>query len=130
VKDASRAPAPGQKIPTENIAARAQEWLDRVLVGEYWRDPELTLPALSDKMQMGQAQVSRLLNAGLCLNFNEVINRLRIDAVAECLRDTAETRDILAIALDCGFNSKASFNRAFKRYMDRTPTDYRRHELR
>ncbi len=114
-----------KSLPDDN-SARAQEWLDRVRVEEYWRDPELTLPTLSGKMHIAQAQISRFVNLGLGLNFNEAINRLRIDAVAERLRDAAETRDILAIALDCGFNSKASFNRAFKQYMECTPTDYRR----
>jgi len=37
-------------------------------------------------------------------------------------------RDVLAIAFDAGFNSKASFNRVFKRLTGQTPTEYRRRQ--
>ncbi|HXM07559.1 MAG TPA: AraC family transcriptional regulator, partial [Candidatus Acidoferrum sp.] len=102
--------------------AEAALWLDTVRRTEYWRDPELTLPLLAERMQIAQGQISRFVNDGLGVNFSETINRLRVDAVADRLRDPTESRDILTIAFDCGFNSKASFNRAFKQYTTVTPT--------
>jgi AraC-like DNA-binding protein len=69
--------------------------------------------------------ISRLVNEGLGQTFNETINRMRVAAVQERLRDPAESRDLLTIGLDSGFSSKASFNRSFKRYAAETPSAYR-----
>ncbi len=65
------------------------------------------------------------MNEGLGLNFNEMINRLRVDAVVAALQQADENQAILDIALAEGFNSKASFNRSFKLYTGKTPRDYR-----
>ncbi|HEY1429905.1 MAG TPA: hypothetical protein VGF18_10050, partial [Candidatus Tumulicola sp.] len=63
----------------------AAEWLATVRRSGYWRDPELTLPSLAEKMRIAPLQISRFVNEGLGQNFNEAINRLRVDAVAERL---------------------------------------------
>jgi AraC-like DNA-binding protein len=119
--------APAARAPVS--PAEATEWLATVRRSGFWRDSELTLPMLSEKTGLSQGQISRLVNEGLGQNFNETINRLRVDAVAKRLCDPAEARDILTIALDCGFASKASFNRAFKEYLAMTPTEYRQRFL-
>jgi AraC-like DNA-binding protein len=106
-------------------AGEAAAWLDLVRRDEHWRDPELTLSVLAEKMNQPAAQISRIVNDGLGMNFNEAINRLRVDAVATRLANPSETGEILAIALDCGFASKASFNRAFRNYKGVTPSAYR-----
>jgi AraC-like DNA-binding protein len=116
------APAKKRVVVTEDEAAA---WFEIVRREEYWRNPDLTLPQLAEKMQIAQKQISRFVNDGLGVNFSEAINRLRVDAVANRLRDPTESRDILTIALDCGFNSKASFNRVFKQYTNVTPSVYR-----
>jgi AraC-like DNA-binding protein len=92
----------------------------------WWRDPELTAPRLARLLATNSTYLSRALNEGLGRNFNEFINGIRIEAVQTELRSADTARDILAVALDAGFNSKASFNRVFKRITGVTPTEYRR----
>lgn len=41
------------------------------------------------------------------------------------LRDPANQDSVLQILLDCGFNSKSTFNTAFKKQVGRTPLEYR-----
>lgn len=47
----------------------------------------------------------------------------RISFAAELLKNTDKT--ILEIALECGFNNTANFNRAFKKITGKTPSEYK-----
>ena len=64
------------------------------------------------------------------MNFNDFINHYRIEAVKEKLKKGEhKTSTLLGIAFDCGFNSKATFNRAFKKSTTVSPKDYLQKEL-
>ncbi len=107
-------------------AALGARWSARVQVEGWWRDANLTAPLLARHLATNTSYLSRALNEGLGQNFNEFVNRLRVEAVQAELARPELNRDILVIALDTGFNSKASFNRVFKRLTGETPTDFRR----
>jgi AraC-like DNA-binding protein len=111
---------------TVDWEGQAKAWSDRVLENEYWRDPDLTLASLAERMNLSPSYISRLVNEGLDQNFNEVINRMRVAWALNVLRDANDRRDVLEIGLDSGFSSKASFNRSFKTFTGTTPTAVRR----
>ncbi|MES2902534.1 MAG: helix-turn-helix transcriptional regulator [Pseudomonadota bacterium] len=111
--------------PAPTQAELGQRWRAMVIEGQWWRDPELSLASLAQKIGTNTTALSRAMNEGLGLNFNEMINRLRVDAVVAALQQADENQAILDIALAEGFNSKASFNRSFKLYTGKTPRDYR-----
>lgn len=119
------APPPEIRKPAFDLAAAAEEFRERLIASDHWRDPGLTLPLLAERMAISPTQISRFVNDGLGQNFTETVNRIRVQAVQERLRDPAETRDILTLALDAGFNSKASFNRCFRAFTETTPTEFR-----
>lgn len=110
---------------TPTLAELGEYWRAIITAEQWWRDPQLTLATLARHLGTNTTTLSRALNDGLGLNFNEVINRLRVDAVVAALRQH-DDRPVLDIALAEGFNSKASFNRSFKLYTSETPTEYRR----
>ena len=59
-------------------------------------------------------------------NFNRLVNDYRIANAKAVLGDHEKCdRQILTIALDCGFNSIGPFNRAFKQEVGMTPREYR-----
>jgi len=59
------------------------------------------------------------------MNFNDFINNYRIEAVKTMfLNEEHKKSTLLGIAYDCGFNSKATFNRAFKKHTSCTPKEY------
>ncbi|WP_349263122.1 AraC family transcriptional regulator [Longimicrobium sp.] len=120
-EDGGRGTATGSVYP-----ALAAGWREQVRAAEWWRDESLTLAALARKLHVSPRTLSRGLNEGLGQSFNEFINRMRVDAVVAELRDPSCDRDVLRAALDAGFNSKASFNRAFKAYTGQTPSAIRR----
>ena len=115
--------AAAAKVDQAELGTR---WRAIIIDNKWWRDPDLTLSTLAQRLGTNTTALSRALNEGLGLNFNEVINRLRVDAVIAAMNQTGDAEPVLDIALSEGFNSKASFNRVFKLYTGETPTEYRR----
>ena len=103
-----------------------ESWNAAIVVGEYWRDPEITLALVAQKLGTNTTTISRAINLGLGQNFNEMMNRHRVAAIQRVLDDPSDKRDLLKIAIDAGFRSKASFNRAFATYAAMTPGEYRK----
>jgi AraC-like DNA-binding protein len=106
-------------------AGVAAELVERILHLGLWRDAQLTLAHAARALGTNSGRLSRALNLGLGVNFSEFINGLRAEGVAEALRLNPKA-DLLRLALDMGFSSKASFNRSFKARFGMTPSDYRR----
>lgn len=107
-------------------ALAARQWTDVIDRDELWRDPEITLALLARRLGTNSAYLSRAFNVGLGQNFNAVINQRRVAAVQRALANPDESRDLLTIAFEGGFGSKASFNRAFSEFAGKTPSTCRR----
>ena len=88
-------------------------------------DPTLSLESLARKLNSNSWEVSRAINAGAGCSFSDFVNHYRVERVKERLEDPEDPRTVLAIGLDCGFNSKTSFNRCFKHATGTTPSQYR-----
>ncbi|MFC5046053.1 helix-turn-helix domain-containing protein [Aquimarina hainanensis] len=94
---------------------------------EPYLDSDLTIKGLADQMQMEERNLSILINTQLNLNFYEFINKHRINKAKEILEDTSQSKlTILEILYQVGYNSKSSFNTAFKKATGVTPTIYRK----
>jgi AraC-like DNA-binding protein len=69
--------------------------------------------------------LSKVINSTYGQNFNDYINRFRVDEAVKLMNDPAyKNFNILVVAYDAGFNSKSTFNRAFKKVTGVTPKDY------
>ncbi len=115
-------PTPEAKVDYRAMSAR---WRERLEESGWWREDALTLPDLARRLAVSERTLSRGLNTGGGQNFNAFVNGVRVEAVQRALRDPAEDRDLLTLALDCGFASKASFNRAFKASTGLSPSAWR-----
>lgn len=103
---------------------RQSERLEQVLISEKpYLEPSLTLTDLSRMLGVNTTVLSYVINQSQGCNFNDLINRYRVEAVkAELAKGSNE--QLLNIALDSGFNSKATFNRAFKKFTGISPSEF------
>jgi AraC-like DNA-binding protein len=89
-------------------------------------NPELTLHDLSSQLKVSDRKLSILINAELGKSFFDLINSYRIEEAKKILRTSKDPKlTVLEIMYEVGFNSKSSFNTAFKKYTGSTPTAYR-----
>jgi AraC-like DNA-binding protein len=92
-----------------------------------YRDPDLTLPTLAERLSTTPHKLSEVLNAELSQTFYDFVNGYRVDDVRRRLAE-AESRhlNVLALAMDAGFASKSTFNQVFKKLTGQTPSTYRK----
>jgi AraC-like DNA-binding protein len=86
----------------------------------------LSLRTLASRLQMEPNLVSYILNNTLHKSFYDFVNEYRIEEVKRKIEDPAYGHfKIVEIAYECGFNSKATFNRVFKKFTGKSPKEHR-----
>jgi AraC-like DNA-binding protein len=115
-----------QNESVEEVSEISRKKLEELfLTQKPYLEPDLTLPKLADMMQMTTHELSGLINNGFQKNFYHFINGYRIEECKRFLEDSKEDSvNMLGIAYDSGFNSKTTFNTAFKAYTGVSPTEY------
>ncbi|MBO6605522.1 helix-turn-helix domain-containing protein [Psychroserpens sp.] len=119
-----------ENVPTESLIEKElEDWKTKLLnlmEGEaLYKNPRLTLSDVANALETNTKLVSSIVNSGYQMNFNDFINHHRIEAIKKKLQNGEhKTTTLLGIALDCGFNSKATFNRAFKKSTELSPKDF------
>lgn len=79
-------------------------------------EADLKLAQLAERLGTNTALLSKAINQLGKANFNDYVNAYRCRAFLERLEAGEHTtRTLLGLALDCGFNSKSTFNRAFRK---------------
>ncbi|WP_077466106.1 AraC family transcriptional regulator [Rodentibacter sp. Ppn85] len=73
---------------------------------------------------LSKAQLIRLFNQQLGINLYNFVNHVRLQKAVELLKHSQQS--ILSIALNCGFQSESNFGKAFKKYYQLTPGQYRK----
>lgn len=114
------------KEVTDTSIKNKADWLrNEIEINRLYLDPELSLKSLADKIDMHPNVLSKIINEGLGKSFSECINEYRVNAVIEKLSESMQKPStFLTIAFDCGFNSKTTFNRIFKKHTGKTPQQY------
>lgn len=90
---------------------------------QVFTQPGLTLDRLAYMIPTTPHTLSRLINEQYCKSFTEFINTYRVEAFISKMSKSASIT-FLELALSVGFNSKPTFNRAFKKEKGCTPKDY------
>lgn len=99
---------------------------DHIVKNKLYLDPLLSLEALASEFGMSKSYFSKLINSYSDYNFSDFINSLRVEQAKKFLsNDEFSEYTIVAIGLECGFNSKSTFYSAFKKFTSQTPTTFR-----
>jgi AraC-like DNA-binding protein len=105
--------------------------LESAMEAGAYRETGLTVGRLADLLRTPEHRLRKLINQGLGYrNFSAYINSHRVEDAKEILADPEQARrQILQVALDLGYGSIASFNRAFREATGEAPTSFRRKAL-
>jgi AraC-like DNA-binding protein len=87
--------------------------------------PELNLSDIANRLKTNISVLSGVVNNAFGKNFNDFVNEYRVKEFQERIQ-LPENKNItlLGIAFDCGFNSKATFNRSFKKFTGKAPKEF------
>lgn len=89
-------------------------------------NPDFSLQMMAEDLNISRQKLSLAINSNQQKNFYKLINEYRVEEVKEKLLDSDYKHfSILGIGLECGFNSKSSFNRIFKLETGLTPTEFK-----
>lgn len=98
-----------------------------VIEDKLFLSSELKINTLSEKLGTSVPHISQAINENKNISFSDYINSFRInEAKKKLLVKKPDT--IFAIAIDVGFNSKATFYHAFKKLTNTTPTEFRKRQ--
>ncbi len=112
-----------QSIPTpelDGVLKKLQELMDNLKV---YTQQDLTLTSLANQIPTSAHTLSRAINEHYQLSFSDYINKYRVQAFIQAASDS-DLESYLQLAYQVGFNSKPTFNRAFKKVTGTTPRDY------
>lgn len=92
---------------------------------QLYTNPGLSLTNLSVATKTGLHTLSRLINTQSGQNFNDYINSFRVNSVIQKMKAGEHHKTtLIGLAYDCGFNSKTTFQRSFKKHTGTTPSAY------
>jgi AraC-like DNA-binding protein len=117
---------PAKALYSSEVLIEKRQALESFMQEERpWLDPDLTLSQLATQFGLNAAQLSYLVNTGFEQNFNDFVNAYRVNEVKSRMQDpTFRHLSLLGVAFECGFNSKATFNRAFKKLTGEAPSAF------
>ena len=115
-----------QAIDNQTFAEDIAKLKQHIAGDKPYLDPTLTIDTLAQNVNLTVGELSLIMNRHMGQHFFELINEYRIKEAAAQLSDPElSQKTVLEILYDVGFNSKSSFNTAFKKQMQMTPTQYR-----
>ncbi len=130
---------PGSKIlfsqkeekEPRRISSKAAAYYEEVLrlmeQEKMYLDPELNLKELASRIGISSNYASQILNHYSGKNFFEFVNGYRVEEVKRLLNDEAYSHlSLLGIGMECGFNSKSTFNLSFKKLTGHPPSYFKR----
>jgi AraC-like DNA-binding protein len=113
------------KISAADTKAIHQKLIELMQTEKFYTNPELTLSDLAQKINVHPNILSQIINSVEQKNFYDYINLQRIEEFKRLISLSENQKfTLLSLAFECGFNSKTSFNRNFKKVTNLSPSEY------
>ncbi len=96
-----------------------------MIVEKQFIEPELSLSALATRLNIHSNYLSQVINEKEEKSFYDYVNLLRVEEFKRLVQIPENKKfTMMSLALDCGFNSKSSFNKNFKKVTGQSPSEY------
>lgn len=118
-----------EELEQNNVLTYSEDVLNAVkealINDQLYLETDCSIEKIANRIDHPKNKVSRAINGGLKVSFNDYLNSLRIGYSKDLLNNyNPVTETIEGVGYSSGFNSKASFYRAFKKFTSQTPTDF------
>ena len=112
------------KTTNDDLIAKLENYMR---LNKPFLNPSLSIDSLATQIEVPSNELSILINRKIGQHFFDFVNTYRINFAAEMLSDkNNQKKTVMEILYDAGFNSKSSFNTAFKKHKQVTPSQYRK----
>ena len=111
----------------KHIPEIVQKLENHMKVNEPFMDSSLSVYDLANQINVSSRELSNAINHNLNKHFFDYVNEYRIKKAMQLFQQTTDEKlTVLEVLYDVGFNSKSSFNTAFKKFTGQTPSEYRK----
>ncbi len=116
-----------KRVNREKKPSKELRDLEELMAKGVFQQQDLTIGKLAEQLGLPAHQLRQIINQELGFsNFSHYLNSYRIPWICTKLSSTSNKKlPVLTLALEAGYGSIAPFNRAFKKEMGQTPTEYR-----
>ena len=116
----------GSTLTPNQIEAYKKQLVALLETEKPFLNPQVSLSDLSEKLSVSTKQLSQVINQSFNKSFFDFVNSYRIQEVQQILKESKDDKlTVLEAMFQAGFNSKSSFNTAFKKETGLTPTEFR-----
>lgn len=117
----------GSNLTASQIETYKQRLLTLLETDKPFLHPQVSIADLSEKLSIPTKQLSQVINQSFNKSFFDFINSYRVQEVKHILKESKDDKlTVLEAMYQAGFNSKSSFNSAFKKETGQTPTEFRK----
>ncbi len=96
-----------------------------------YKENSINLDMVAKRLDTTRHNASQIINEHFNVSFHEFVNMYRIREAKELLlRDKSPRLNIINVAYEVGYNNKVTFNKAFKKDTNLTPSQYQRTAVR
>ena len=114
---------------TESLSLELKEKLDQLMETEKpYLNHDIRLNDIASLLKVSRNHASQIINENYNLSFFDFMNKQRVKEATRLLLNNEEVKlNITQIAYSSGFNSRASFYKAFKKFTNTSPSTYMKH---
>ena len=88
-------------------------------------NPDLKLQDVAKAVECSTGELSQVLNVFMSTNFTDFVNKYRVDEFIKRVQDKSASKyTLVSLSEQCGFSSRTSFFRSFKKLKGMSPAEY------
>ena len=90
-------------------------------------NPDFCMADFSEQIGVSGHLISEVTNGLMKQNFFDYVNNYRVEEFKNLLKDPEKKNEkLMFLAYEVGFNSRTTYNNAFKKFTGKTPSEYKK----